>query len=79
MKTTLNLDDALMRSVKERAARTGTTLTALVESALRELLAGQAKSKKPFRFKLTPVKGKLRPGVDLADRDSLFDIMDGLR
>lgn len=39
MKTTLEIPDHLMRELKERAARDGTTMSELVESALRTLLA----------------------------------------
>ncbi|CAN5747287.1 hypothetical protein BH24ACT14_BH24ACT14_18090 [soil metagenome] len=38
MKTTLNLDDELLRRAKLRAAAKGTTLTALVEEGLRTVL-----------------------------------------
>ena len=34
MKTTLNLNDQVLRRAKERAARDGVTLTRFVESAL---------------------------------------------
>ena len=35
MKTTLNLDDQILRNAKERATRDGVTLTRFVENALR--------------------------------------------
>jgi hypothetical protein len=38
MKTTLEIPDHLMRALKERAARDGTTMSELVEAALRTLL-----------------------------------------
>ncbi|MFD6160326.1 type II toxin-antitoxin system VapB family antitoxin [Nocardia sp. NPDC060256] len=38
MRTTLDLDDALLRAAKQRAARDGRTLTSLIEEALRMLL-----------------------------------------
>ena len=77
MKTTLNIDDTLMRQVKQHAAKAGSTITALIESALRELLAQEKQPKKPYRFDWKPVPGKLRPGVDLTDRDQLYEIMGG--
>lgn len=30
-----------------------------------------------FRFKLTTVRGQLPLGVDLEDKDALFDLLDG--
>lgn len=55
------------------------TLRELIEQALRRYLKGPRKKK--FRLNWTPheTTGGLMPGVDLQDRDSLYDIMDGLR
>ena len=39
MKTTLNIDDTLMRRLRQEAARRDTTMTALVEAGLRIVLA----------------------------------------
>jgi len=77
MRTTLILDDQLMREIKSRAARNGTTVTAIVDRALREHVNQDKAVKADYRLKMPTVGGKLRPGVDLADRDRLHDIMDG--
>ena len=78
MRTTLDLDDALLRAAKERAAREGTSLTRLLEEALRIHLGDREKSKKKaFRLKLLTKKGRLVPGVDLSDRDSVYERMEG--
>lgn len=45
MKTTLEIPDQLMRDLKERAARDGKTMSELVESALRTLLAERPEAK----------------------------------
>lgn len=45
MKTTLEIDDNVMRELKARAARDG-TMSALVESALRLLLRSETSPKK---------------------------------
>jgi hypothetical protein len=60
-------------------SRRNKNLREIVEQALQRFLKGQRKKK--FRLKLTPHRavGRLLPGVDLTDRDSLYDIMDGLR
>lgn len=77
MRTTLDLDDALMRAAKRRAAETGRTLTALVESALRELLRREDQSSgNSFRFEWPVVEGGVQPGVDLDDRDALLRRME---
>lgn len=77
MRTTLDLDDTLMRAAKRRAAETGRTLTALVETALRELLRREtAASEEQFRLDWPTVAGGARPGVDLDDRDELLRRME---
>jgi hypothetical protein len=76
MKTTLNLDDAVIRAAKERAARTDRTLTSIVEEALRQLIRQETEPVRGYRFDAKPVKGRLRAGVDLSDRKSLYDTMD---
>ena len=51
MRTTLVIDDAVLRRAKMRAARAGTTLSAVVEDALREALREQpAPAQTPFVF-----------------------------
>ena len=38
MRTTLNIDDELMRTVKKHAAETDRTISAVIEAALRYLI-----------------------------------------
>ena len=77
MKTTVRLDDQLLEDAKEHAARTGRTLTALLEDALRALLAQERL--KPTRSCGLPTfgEGGLRPGVDLDGGAGLLGLMDG--
>lgn len=77
MKTTLNLDDRLVRALKKRAAERGTTMTAILEEAAHAVLRPKPASKGPFKLKWKPVRGKLQPGVDLDDRQALYDVMEG--
>jgi hypothetical protein len=80
MRTTVRLDEHILREAKEHAARTGQTLAAVIEDALRESLARhRARSRRP-PVKLPTFKGKgLRPGVDLDDSAGLLELMDGSR
>ena len=78
MRTTLNLEDQLMREVKQQAAEEGRTLTAVIEEALREhLRRGAERASQSFRLRLVAVPGAPRPGVDLDDRDALYEAMEG--
>ena len=77
MRTTLEFDDALMRQAKRRAAEEGDTLTRLIEKALRTYLQPATSKGKPFHLKLLTKKGRLVPGVNFDDRDSLYERMEG--
>lgn len=76
MKTTLNLDDRLLTRAKALAAAEGTTLTALVEDALRARVAPRAVGRARFRLRVPTVRGTVAPIVDVADRNALFDAFD---
>ena len=77
MKTTLNFDDQLIRTAKMRAAQEGGTLTRLIERALREYLhAGTRNSGHGFRANLLTKRGRRVAGVNLDDRDALYERMD---
>ncbi|MDQ3431642.1 MAG: type II toxin-antitoxin system VapB family antitoxin [Actinomycetota bacterium] len=75
MKTTLNLDDELMRRAKQVASSRGSTLTAVVEGALRAALSEPAVRPEGFTLRLPTVAGG-RAAVDPADRGALYDLMD---
>lgn len=75
-KTTLNLDERLLARAKALAARNGTTLTALVEEALRARLNAKPTDATAFRLALPTVKGTGAPQVDVADRSALQDVLD---
>ena len=73
MKTTLNIDDTVMDRLRRESARTGRTMSELVETALRQLL--QRRSATPELCPLPSFKsgGAL---VDVADRDALYRVME---
>ena len=77
MRTTIRLDDHLLAEAKERAARQGVTLAAVIEQALRESLGRHQEHRPNLPAKLpTWGHGGLRPGVDLDDSASLLDSME---
>ena len=79
MRTTLNIDDNLMRSVKKHAAETDRTISAVIETALRLLIEQEQRTDRPFRLRWKTVGGGLQAGVDLTDRDTLIDHMENHR
>lgn len=74
MKTTLNIDDSVMARLKRESARSGRTMSELVEIALRNLLRTR-----PARDQLPPLPSFDGGGtmVDIADRDALYRAMEG--
>jgi hypothetical protein len=77
MRTTVRLDEELLREVKCLAAEEQKTLTAVIEQALRELLARKKQLRSHPRLPLPTSKGwGLRPGVDLDSNAALLDLME---
>ena len=78
MRTTIRLDDNLLSAVKQYAHERGQTLTAVIENALRELLARRNNQVQRSRIILTTVGGKglLHGGIDLDDSKALLEIME---
>lgn len=74
MKTTLNINEEVMRKLKQEAARTGKTMSELVEAALRDSF--EKRRSPPIEVNLPTFKGG-RAMVDVANRDRLYDIMEG--
>ena len=74
MKTTLNIDAAIMARLKREAVQQRRTMSELVEMALRLLF----QTPKPQRSlpPLPSFKGG-RHLVDIADRDALYQAMEG--
>ena len=75
MKTTLNLDDELLRLAKRSAADRGVTLTRFVEEALSAAVLPRS-TVTAYRLRWTPVRGDGAPAVDVADRSALYDRME---
>ena len=74
MKTTLSIDDTVMAQLKREAARQGRTMSELVETGLRLLF----QTRKPAGE--LPGLPRMRSGgtmVDVADREALYQSMDG--
>ena len=74
MRTTLRIDEALLKEAKLIAVRSGRSLTAVIEDALREALARQRRAvpREPLVWVTVGGQG-LRPGVDLDDSAGLLD------
>jgi len=77
MRTTIRLDDDLLKQVKHYAAEEDITFTAVVHRALRELLARRQRVAVQERIPLPSFNGRgLQPGVDLDDGAALLELME---
>ncbi len=76
MKTTLDLNDALLAEAKGVAAQQRTTLTRLIEEGLQLRLRKQRISTKPLRLAVYHGKGGLMPGLDGLSNKALLDAVD---
>ena len=73
MRTTIRLDPHLLRDAKKYAANTHRTLTAVIEDALREVLARSRTERPKVELPVSTRGGGVRPGVDLIKTSSLLD------
>ena len=76
VRTTVNIDDRLLKQAKVAASRSGRSLSDLVDDGLRLLLSRAAPgARKPIELPTFGGSG-LRPGVDLEDKPALLDLLD---
>ncbi|BBX73384.1 ribbon-helix-helix protein, CopG family [Mycobacterium shinjukuense] len=76
MRTTIRIDDELYREVKMRAARSGRTVAAVLEDAVRRGL-NPSDQRAGGRYTLRATgSGGLRPGVDLSSNAAIAEAMD---
>ena len=76
MRTTIDLRDELLRQAKKKAADEGSTLRDVVERALQSYLAPR-RGRERYKLRWRTEKGQMLPGVNLDDRDALFELMEG--
>ncbi len=78
MRTTVRIEERLLREAKAVAASERRTLTAVIDDALRQFLSRRAASRVARRKieVFTFGEGGLRPGVDLDDAAALIESME---
>jgi plasmid stability protein len=76
MRTTIRIDDDLYRDVKEKAARSGRTVAAVLEDAVRRgLISSEQRAARPYAVQ--PMgRGGLMPGVDLSSNAAIAEATD---
>ena len=69
MKTTVEISDSLLRQARKRATREGVTLRALLERALRHVVADAGRDV-PFRLRRASINGN---GLQAEFQDASWD------
>ena len=78
MRTTLNIDEALLADYKQLASRSHRSLSSVIQDALRETLAARAERSHSATVDLPVFRdgGGVLPGVDLDSNAALLDFME---
>jgi hypothetical protein len=76
MRTTISIEDHLLRAAKQRALEQGMTLGGVVEDALRTALDPPSSKAKSLPLPVSRRRGGTRGGIDVADGPRLRDVMD---
>lgn len=75
-RTTIAIDDEVLRALKLRAAAEASTLAAVTNRLLRVALQ-RTEEASGYQLELPEWSAQVQPGVDLLDRRSLHDRLDG--
>jgi len=73
-RTTLTLEDDVAAEIQREVRRTGRSIKAVVNDALRQ---GLEQPSNPAPFRVTPYDLGMRPGVEIDDIEGLLDRLDG--
>jgi hypothetical protein len=76
MRTTIRINDELLKRAKKRAAEEGRTLTSLVEDGLvRVLSKAKTGRREPIELPVSKATGGVLPGIDLKRSSDLEEVM----
>ena len=76
MRTTIRINDDLLKQAKKHAAEEGRTLTSLVEDGLLLVLSkAKPKQSTPIKLPVSGATGGVLPGIDLNNSSDLEEAM----
>ncbi|MGH3342355.1 MAG: CopG family transcriptional regulator [Carbonactinosporaceae bacterium] len=75
-RTTIRIDDGLLRALKVQAAESGRTVGEIVEDAIRRTLSSPETPAADLPALPTYGGGGVMPGVDMTSNAALRDVMD---
>ena len=73
-RTTIDIDDPILKEIKEIQKREGRSMGKIVSQLLAEAIVKQKASAKPPKFKW--ISRPMRSLVDLSDKDEVYRILD---
>jgi hypothetical protein len=76
MRTTVRLPDDLLRRAKKTARERNTTLTALLEAGLKEILRKEPKRAPAKPLPISRETGGVMPGIDLTRTSEILELLD---
>jgi hypothetical protein len=76
MRTTIDIDDPILKDLKRLQRREGKSLGRLVSDLLARALAEERRGTRPSPPKFQWISRPMRARVDLADKDAVLDAMD---
>lgn len=78
MRTTIRMNDELLRRAKKLAAQEGRTLTSIIEEGVATVVNSRQNPQKAEDFRLPVSKkgGGVWPGIDINNSAQLYEIMD---
>lgn len=76
MRTTIRLDDMLLRDAKTRAAQAGRSLNEFIEDAVRLAVRTTSCAQAPPAIPLLKGGNGLRPGITLDSGAALIDVLE---
>ncbi len=76
MRTTLSIPDEVLAGARRKAAENHTTLSQIVEEALRRYVAPGRPRRRRVMKRWTVIKGRRPAGLDIAVRDRLYEVME---
>jgi hypothetical protein len=77
VRTTIVIDEELLRRLRVVAATRGGGLSRAIRDLVRAGLEKEGSARPGYRFDWKTRRGRLMPGVDVNDRDRLYDVMEG--
>ena len=79
MRTTINIDDPVLKDLKRLQRREGKSLGRLVSDLLAQSLANQRGDNSSSRPDFNWIARPMNARVDLADKHAVLDVMDEVR